>query len=132
MSLETIHSALLEFVKTRWELFSGCTRVLLENQPVFKNPHMKSVQVLLFATLHSSFLEKKEYPTYHFIHAKKKVNGPKGDIGYKDRKDQSEQRCINLFETGKVYSEDNYKKWKFSNKKSDMADALCMCVDYIS
>ena len=57
ISLETIHDALIKFVNEKWELFSGATHVLLENQPVYKNPHMKSVQVLLFASLREHYLK---------------------------------------------------------------------------
>ena len=87
VTLEEIHDALRQFVDERWELFSGCTHVLLENQPAFKNPHMKSVQILLFATLREKFLSSLQYPKYHLVHAKKKTAGAKkGDEGYNERK----------------------------------------------
>ncbi len=133
MSLENIHDGLRKFVRSKWELFSGSTHILLENQPVFKNPHMKSVQVLLFATLREMFLEYQQTPKYHFIHAKKKVDdAPKGDAGYNERKQKSEERLISLFDTKQVQGDSFYKMWKQSKKKSDMADALCMAVDYSS
>ena len=56
LSLTAIHDALRQMVRDRAETFQGVTRVLLENQPAFKNPQMKSVQVLLFATLREWFL----------------------------------------------------------------------------
>ena len=40
VSLEIIHDALRAFASEQWPTFSGCTHVLLENQPAFKNPHM--------------------------------------------------------------------------------------------
>lgn len=133
MSLEKIHDGLRQFVRTKWELFSGSTHILLENQPVFKNPHMKSVQVLLFATLREMFLEHHQTPHYHFIHAKKKVgDAPKGDAGYNERKQKSEERLISLFDQKQIHGESFYTMWKQSKKKSDMADALCMAVDYSS
>ena len=131
VSLEEVHDALRKFVHENWTLFSGCTHALLENQPVFKNPHMKSVQVLLFATLREIFLTNHETPEYHFVHAKKKVNDAQsGDAGYKERKNKSEERLIVQFDSGSVINETLYNKWKQSKKKSDMADALCMAVDY--
>lgn len=130
VSLEIIHDALRAFVIEKWHLFSGCTTVLLENQPVFKNPHMKSVQVLLFSTLRSIFLTYGERPSYHFVHAKKKVTVvQKGDAGYAERKQKSEERLEKLFTSGTISGE-GYEAWKKSTKKSDMADALCMAVDY--
>ena len=130
VSLELIHDALRAAVSQRFHLFSGCTHVLLENQPAFKNPHMKSVQVLLFATLREQFLLHHQTPSYHFVHAKKKVKGAaKGDAGYQERKNKSEERVIELFEAGTIVNPVLYEQWKKAPKKSDMADALCMAVD---
>jgi hypothetical protein len=131
ISLELIHDALRKFVKEKWSIFSNCTHVLLENQPAFKNPHMKSVQVLLFATLREMFLTNCETPDYHLVHAKKKVtDAKKGDEGYTERKNKSEERLKILFDEGTVKNDIIYEEWKKAKKKSDMADALCMCVDF--
>jgi hypothetical protein len=131
VSLETIHDALRTFVAEKALLLDGCTHVLLENQPVFKNPHMKSVQVLLFATLREWFLQHQQHPSYHFVHAKKKVSdAPKGDEGYAERKSKSEDRLKGLFDQGIVQGTEHYTAWQKAKKKSDMADALCMCVDF--
>jgi hypothetical protein len=131
VSLEIVHDSLRRFVQEYWHVFTGSTAVLLENQPAFKNPHMKSVQVLLFATLREHFLAYEETPSYHFIHAKKKVgDAPKGDEGYAERKNKSEERLKTLFEQGTVTNSTLYDAWKSNKKKSDMADALCMCVDF--
>ena len=130
LSLETIHDSLRQFVEEKWIQFSGSTHVLLENQPAFKNPHMKSVQVLLFATLREQFLKHGQHPEYHLVHAKKKVaQAEKGDAGYAERKQKSEERLIQLFEQGPLEASPFYDAWKQAKKKSDMADALCMAVD---
>lgn len=131
VSLEEIHDALRKFIEDKWQLFSGCSHILLENQPAFKNPHMKSVQVLLFATLREKFLSNHQTPEYHLVHAKKKSSGAKkGDEGYKERKNMSEERLKDLFDKGTVNNDLIYKAWQNAKKKSDMADALCMCVDF--
>jgi len=130
VSLEIVHDALRAFVKEKWSVFTGCTHVLLENQPVFKNPHMKSVQVLLFATLREAFLQHGETPEYHFVHAKKKVaDAPAGDEGYAERKTKSEERVKALFESNQIVNPFLFKVFQQSKKKSDMADAVCMAVD---
>ena len=53
-----------------------------------------------------------------------------GDAGYKSRKDASEAKVLQILEGGKVTEP---AKWlslfKGSSKKSDLADALCMCWD---
>ena len=131
ISLEEIHDSLREFVQEKWQIFSGATHVLLENQPAFKNPHMKSVQVLLFATLREKFLTNGQTPEYHLVHAKKKVgDAPKGDEGYAERKSKSEERLKSLFDQGTIVNSQIYDTWQKAKKKSDMADALCMCVDF--
>jgi hypothetical protein len=130
VSLEEVHDSLRKFVQEKWSIFSNCTHVLLENQPAFKNPHMKSVQVLLFATLREKFLSNQQTPEYHLVHAKKKVSdAKKGDEGYSERKNKSEERLKLLFDEGTIKNDKIYEDWKKAKKKSDMADALCMCVD---
>jgi hypothetical protein len=92
---------------------------------------MKSVQVLLFATLREKFLAAGQTPEYHLVHAKKKVSdAKKGDEGYAERKNKSEERLKKLFDEGEVTNATIYSDWQKAKKKSDMADALCMCVDF--
>jgi hypothetical protein len=136
LSLSSIHDALRNFTQTRWDTLRHATHVLLENQPAFKNPHMKSVQVLLFATLREQFLRDRPPtlppPPFHLVHAKKKVgDAPKGDAGYAERKHKSEERVRQLFEQGLLHGTAHYENWKLAKKKSDMADALCMAEDYL-
>ena len=127
-TLEQLHDALHQFVTTWWETFRVCNRILLENQPVYKNP-----QVLLFATLRERFMAQGlAVPPCDLVHAKTKVAGAEaGDAGYKDRKEGSEQRLREAFESRAVTAERPtlYEDWCSSKKRSDMADAFCMCVD---
>jgi hypothetical protein len=129
-SLETLHDALRAFARSKWDLFRTCDAVLLENQPAFKNPHMKSVQVLLFATLRELFLVAGQPVQFRLVHAKKKVEGAEaGDAGYAERKRGSEERVEALFTT--VHCTEGIRTmWQAAKKKSDMADAVCMCVDF--
>jgi hypothetical protein len=77
------------------------------------------------------FLVNKQTPEYHLVHAKKKVSdAKKGDEGYAERKSKSEDRLKSLFDEGTVENKEIYDSWQKSKKKSDMADALCMCVDF--
>jgi len=134
LSLETLHDALHIFVESRRSHFQSATHVLLENQPAFKNPHMKSVQVLLFATLREAYYRwnPNSVPPFHLVHAKKKVgDAPKGDAGYAERKQKSETRLKELFESQQVKGTSWYDAWKKAKKKSDMADALCMSWDFL-
>jgi hypothetical protein len=93
---------------------------------------MKSVQILLFATLRD--ILQPGPPPLKLVHAGKKVQGLEtGDSGYKSRKDASEAKVEQLLTAGKL---DDAAKWltlfKGHGKKSDLADAFCMCWDRMS
>ncbi len=125
--LTVLHDAIRKFIQDNLATFKKATHILLENQPVLKNPTMKSVQILLFATLRD-FLQPNP-PQLLLVHAAKKVKGTeKGDAGYKDRKAGSEARVQELLK-----KTENSSHWStfFSShtKKNDLADAFCMCAD---
>lgn len=128
--LSVLHDGIRQFIQKNKELFSTCSTILLENQPVLKNPTMKSVQILLFASLRDLL---QPIPTVKLVHAKKKVEGVQtGDAGYAERKQGSEKRAEELLEGRKIQ---NASKWrehlrKYS-KKNDLTDAFCMCIDYL-
>lgn len=146
--LTTLHDAIRTFVLEHTELFRQATHILLENQPVLKNPTMKSVQILLFATLRDVL--QPVPPPLKLVHAGKKVKaevadageGGKGDAGYKTRKDASEAKVIGILEraaagaaaaAAKPAVEEGRTRWlplfRSHSKKSDLADAFCMCWD---
>lgn len=130
--LSRMHDSIRTFVLARAALFGGADCILLENQPAFKNPTMKSVQMLLFATIRDVlFSVKGSCPTTGFVHAGKKVQGvTKGDAGYAARKRGSEERVQELFEKGSIVDGATWSTALASNqKRSDMCDAMCMCVD---
>lgn len=133
LSLDTIHDGIRKFVAERWELFSKANNILLENQPVYKNPHMKSVQVILYATLRENALRESKPTKFHLVHAKKKVaDAAAGDEGYAERKAKSEEKVKELFTTGAIKGDEAHRHWLQAKKKSDMADAVCMCIDFVS
>lgn len=124
-----LHDAIIAFVDARIEQFSKANVILLENQPVLKNPQMKTVQMLLFATLRMR-LGSQPDKIWKLVHAKKKVSGAtKGDEGYSERKKGSELR---IEQSGIIAKSPVtiQQVWLASKKKSDIADAICMCLDY--
>jgi hypothetical protein len=131
--LETIHDGIKDVVNRNKELFSSCSNIYLENQPAFKNPVMKSVQMMLFATLRTILPGP---PRLHLVHAgKKTVGATKGDEGYKDRKNASEVRIQKAFEERKVnmICHGGETGWfMLQKKRSDLADCLCMVMDAAS
>jgi len=129
VELTTIHDAIRAFVAGNLETFRQATHILLENQPVLKNPTMKTVQILLFATLRDML--QPGPPPLRLVHAGKKIQGlESGDAGYKSRKDASEAKVAQTLEKGKVADGPTWlATFKGHAKKSDLADAFCMCWD---
>lgn len=132
VELEDLHDGLRKVVLANRELFASCTEILLENQPAFKNPVMKSVQMMLFATLRDILGPRP--PKLRLVHAGRKTAGAKkGDEGYSDRKNASEERIVKGISTGKILlgcTDGRDGSW-FSkqSKRSDLADCLCMVMD---
>ena len=134
VDLEEIHDGMRAFVTLNKKLFSKCSQALLENQPVLKNPIMKSVQMMLFATLRD-LLEPR--PKVRLVHASKKTTGvdtAKGDEGYADRKAASEGRIQTGLEKKTIVMSDGRDASWFSKqaKKSDLADCLSMAMDCLA
>ncbi len=131
MELEDIHNAIQDVVTKHAELFESCDEIILENQPVFKNPVMKSVQMMLFATLRD-LLEGP--PKLRLVHAGRKTAGATGgDEGYSERKSMSENRVLEGFKKGTIEmgcTDGRTKTWfEAQSKKSDLADCLSMVLD---
>jgi hypothetical protein len=131
--LDYIHDAIRKMIYARADVFKICNIILLENQPVFKNPTMKSVQMILFTALREFFYTHQlQIPFINFIHAGKKVKGAtKGDAGYAERKDGSEARVKKWLDESGPVSLSAKQIFTDAKKKSDLADALCMCLDYV-
>ena len=126
-NIEGLHDSIRKFVldhKTELQLASV---IGLENQPVLKNPTMKTVQMFLFSCL-KNILEPS--PKIKLIHAGKKVTGTvSGDAGYQDRKKGSVERAKEFLK--KHTQEQKYHElFHTSIKVSDLADSICMCLDY--
>jgi len=133
--LTVLHDGIRRFVSQNKDLFSKCSTILLENQPVLKNPTMKSVQILLFATLRDILQPdlSKAPPQLKLVHAKVKVAATTGDEGYADRKAGSEKRITEFLQTTKVERAQHWRNHLANyTKKNDLTDAFCMCLDFLS
>ena len=122
-----LHDCMRKFVLANSEAWKNATEICLENQPAFKNPQMKSVQMLLFATIRDVL--QPTPPPIRLVHASMKVKGATtGDAGYDERKKGSKDRVKELI--GKVIDPKVLvNKYNTVTKKDDMADAFCMAVD---
>ena len=130
--LSVLHDAIRAMVTKYQALFHTATAIHLENQPVLKNPTMKTVQILLYATLRD--LLGPTPPTVRLIHAGVKVKGKTaGDKGYKERKQGSEAKAAELFQGGKIAEKERWQAHLGKHsKQNDLTDAFCMCVDALT
>ena len=127
-----LHDAIRGWITRDWENLRSVQDVYIEHQPVLKNPVMKTVQLLIFASLRERYIANGFNVNFHFVHAGKKVKGAEvGDAGYKDRKAGGEARVRDYLSKFPVVSEhqDWLRWWLKQAKKDDLADCLCMCLD---
>jgi len=137
VDLETLHDGIRKMIVKNSAIFSKAQEILLENQPVLKNPVMKSVQMMLFASLRDLLESPKGIPHVRLVHAGRKTAGAtKGDDGYAERKGASEARVLKGFADRTIrWAEATggtgaAAQWFTEQKKrSDLADCLCMVLD---
>jgi hypothetical protein len=70
-----LHDAIRGWITRDWAHLAAVKDVYIEHQPVLKNPVMKTVQLLIFASLRERFLAAHRQVAFHFVHAGKKVKG---------------------------------------------------------
>ena len=129
--LSVLHDGIRKLVLEKKGLFAQANAIHLENQPVLKNPTMKSVQMLLFATLRDLL---HPIPTLKLIHAGMKVKGVQaGDAGYKERKQGSEFAAKQLLAGTTVKDSNMWKTFlEKHTKQNDLTDAFCMCINALT
>ena len=126
-----LHDAIRGWIERDWRQLSEVKHVYIEHQPVLKNPVMKTVQLLIFASLRDRYLAEGQNVIFYFVHAGKKVKGAEvGDAGYKDRKAGGEARVKEyLGKSISVKDREWLTWWEGQQKKDDLADTLCMLLD---
>lgn len=123
---------------SQYPKFLEADHVIIENQPVLKNPTMKSVQMILFSFFISNESPIKKFKNISLVSASNKLKVFKGAINpeitnikdkYKRNKHMAIEHCLKLLEENggelnKSFIEffNNYK-----SKRDDLADAYLMC-----
>lgn len=120
-------------------LFTQCNNIIIENQPVLKNPKMKSIQIMLY----SYFLIKNiNMDNIQLINASNKLKVFKGELDepinqmlkkindkYRRNKITAIEHCKKMLENNKEL--DFLKIFEGHKKKDDLADAYLMCQYFI-
>lgn len=146
ISLDTITKVL--YVKLR-DIFLDydITEVLLENQPVLKNPVMKSIQMILYSYFqYEKIIMGREISTIKLINASnklklgkhlKEINNTESILKIKTKYSKNKKLAIlytNHFLKERLITDD-YEKFNniFNehNKKDDLADAFLQGLYYI-
>ena len=110
--------------------------VVIENQPVLKNPTMKSIQMVLYSyfLIYGYVPNDSQISNIALFNAGRKLdiyNGPKID-GIKDQSTYAGRKKLSI-EYTKYFLKENPEKLKFFNdhkKKDDLADSYLQCLTF--
>ena len=133
VSLQAILAGMEKALDAELVHLAAADRILIENQPSEFAPHMKSVQMILFALVdHRLRAERAWAGTIDFVHAKKKTAGAEiaaGKENKRARKAAGMERVRAALAAVGVAAESQLAWWNSQAKKDDLADALLMCLD---
>jgi hypothetical protein len=113
-------------------LFAECENIIIENQPVLKNPTMKSIQIMLYSYF---LIKNKNINVIKLLNASNKLKVYKGDISKEDQenigkiKDKYRRNKMTaILHTNLMMIKDTEKLEYFNShkKKDDLADAYLM------
>ena len=119
-------------------LFLKCENIIIENQPVLKNPTMKSIQMMLYSYF---LIKNKNISNILLVNASNKLKVYKGKLTEEDKilmnniKDKyKKNKNLSIIHT-KYYLSENKEFYDFfmnNKKKDDLADAYLMCKYFIN
>ena len=117
--------------------FLEADHIIIENQPVLKNPTMKSVQMILFSFFISNESTTKKFKNIALVSASNKLKVFKGEINpdiknikdkYKRNKAMAIEHCVKLLEADLTMNQTHIEFFNnYKSKRDDLADAYLMC-----
>jgi hypothetical protein len=109
--------------------------IIIENQPVLKNPTMKSIQMLIFSYFLLNKLEKNKDYDIKLFNARRKLkiyDGPKITLNEKNKYKERKLLSIKYTEYFLDKYNNNYNDFFIANlKKDDLADSYLQGLTYI-
>lgn len=129
-SLEELGLRLFKALDNK-SIFSDCEYVIIENQPVLKNPTMKSIQIMLYSYF---LIKNKNMKLIKLVNASNKLKVYKDKIPESDKeiidkiKDKYRKNKMTAILHASLMIKDNEKLDYFNShkKKDDLADAFLM------
>jgi len=141
MDLDYLGGNLYKQLEMNLELFSQpIDWVLFENQPVLKNPKMKSIQMILYSYfLYKKTLQSVDIGSLKFYTAKKKleIKGIQLDQSgfdkseYKDRKKLSKLITMEILKRLQDYEHIHMLETRYADKQDDLCDSLIQGLEHL-
>lgn len=133
VTLQAILAGMEKCLDSELQWLAQAERILIENQPSEFAPHMKSVQMILFALVdHRLRAERAWTGAIDFVHAKKKTAGADiaaGKENKKARKAAGIARVRAALTAAGAVTAEKLAWWLAQAKQDDLADAMLMCLD---
>ena len=138
MDLDYLGDILYKQLEARPHLIDGLEWVLFENQPVLKNPKMKSIQMILYSYfLHKKCINNASISNLKFYTARKKleIKGIQLDVSafdkaeYKDRKSLGKLICKEILK--KMGDFENLLKLEDKDKQDDLCDCFVQGIEHL-
>ena len=136
VSLQAVLAGMDAALDAELPAIAAASRVRVENQPSEFAPHMKSVQMMLFALLtHRLQREHGWTGAVEFANASVKTRGAgiaAGKDTKKDRKAAGIAKVTATLTAAGAAAAGHLAGWSAQAKKDDLADAFLMCLDAVS
>lgn len=136
VSLQAVLAGMDTALDAELAVIATASRVRVENQPSEFAPHMKSVQMMLFALLtHRLRRECGWTGSVEFANASVKTRGAgiaAGKDTKKDRKAAGITKVAGVLGAAGAAAAGNLAWWSAQAKKDDLADAFLMCLDAVT
>jgi hypothetical protein len=127
-----IGKLLFEKLKEK-KIFLECNQVIIENQPVLKNPTMKSIQMMVY-----SFFLLNQISNVKLFNPSRKLDiydGPEVECNLKN--DYNKRKFLSIKYTEYLLRKSNQcdkflNLFENSSKKDDLSDCYLQCLTYIN
>lgn len=119
------------------------TYVLIENQPVMKNPVMKSIQMIVYTYFHHYNIIYHKIINVKFVSAMNKlkcgidIEYPEIILNHKNKYTQKKKKaiylCEHILKSDLIQNTEHFSKiFNASKKKDDLADSFLYCIYYMN
>ena len=138
ISLKDLSRSLYENLEAN-KIFKKFDYIIIENQPVLKNPTMKSIQMILYSYFAFKSLKLKDFKDLILMNAsnKMKVYTKPIDSTLTEKIDKlkskySRNKKLSILHSELILQDHSTNEWldffKSNKKKDDLADAFLMCM----